>query len=166
MQPLWGAFGLFEDNAYTCSVANDAGTYKTIGCYFEFSALLGANNESTLPKLMQKYLDFFDIKRDAIGIEEHTPTNSKSRITVYPNPASEKVSLTFSKSGNSPVKISIFDINGKRVANVIDNHAAKNELHTCEWDLRNLSGQKVPTGLYICKVVDETEVRTIKIIVK
>ncbi|MFZ4549075.1 MAG: hypothetical protein ACOYN4_16620, partial [Bacteroidales bacterium] len=49
MQPLWGAFGLFEDNAYTCSVGNDAGTYKTIGCYFEFSAMQGINAESTLP---------------------------------------------------------------------------------------------------------------------
>ena len=166
MQPLWGAFGLFEDNSYTCSVANDAGTYKTIGCYFEFSALLGANNESTLPKLMQKYLDFFEIKRNAIGIEEHNPTNSNSSIAVYPNPASEKVFLSFSISGNSPAEISIFDINGKRVANLIDSQAVYNDLHTCEWNLRNQSGQKVPSGLYICKVVDKMEVRTIKIIVK
>ncbi|MFZ4549073.1 MAG: T9SS type A sorting domain-containing protein, partial [Bacteroidales bacterium] len=135
-------------------------------CYFEFSAMQGINAESTLPKLMQKYLDFFDIKRDAIGVEEHGNTNSKGRITVYPNPASEKVLLSFFKTGNSSAEITIFDINGKKVAILHDESQLINSIHFTQWDLNNMSGQKVPSGLYIGKVVDESEVRTIKIIVK
>jgi len=163
---LWGAFGLFEDNAYTCSVANDAGTYKTIGCYFEFSALQGINPESTLPKLMQKYLDFFDIMRDAIGIEEHSDTSNNRKITVYPNPANDKVTFLFSKTGNLQTEISIFDINGKKVADVFDNSQLNNKIHVAEWNLNNIYGKKVRAGLYIAKLMDEKEVRTVKIIVK
>ncbi len=166
MQAVWGAFGLFEDNTFTCSVANDAGTYKTIGCYFEFSALQGVNPESTLPKLMQEYLDFFDIKRNAIGIGEQISKKNTGGLTVYPNPTSERVYLSFSKINKLPIEIAIFDVNGKLVAELSDNNPTNNNLHNVEWNLRNKSGQKVPPGIYICKVVDDKEVKIAKIIVK
>ncbi len=163
MQPLWQAFSLFEGDGYPCSVANDAGTYKTIGSLFEFAAMLGTNPESSRPKLMQKYLDFFGIKRDMIGINE--AFSKTEMLEVYPNPAIDKVCLTFTMNESGAVKISIVDLNGNTVILLHDNYRIMNSRFSFEWDLCNSFGNKVAPGLYICRVISLNEVKTGKIVV-
>ncbi len=163
MQPLWQAFSLFEGDGYSCSVANDAGTYKTIGSLFEFAAMIGTNPESTRPKLMQKYLDFFGIKRNVIGINE--VFSGTGKVEIYPNPVIDKVNICFTMNAGSAVKISIVDMNGNTVAVLHDNNGIINKRFSFEWDLCNSFGNKVIPGLYICRVIGQNEVLTGKILV-
>jgi len=165
MQPLWNAFGLFDDNGYSCSIANDAGTFKTIGNLFEFSALQGANTESTQEALMQKYLDFFNIKRNAIGIDESAAGTVAGEISIYPNPATERTSLSFSLSERGPVRISILDINGSEVNELIANDLTNQDIHFVEWNLCNKARQRVLPGIYFCRIIGSGNVLFGKILV-
>ncbi|MBP6976918.1 MAG: T9SS type A sorting domain-containing protein [Lentimicrobiaceae bacterium] len=64
LEPLSPAFLLFmnQSPAYGCAVANDAGTYRTIGTSFEFAGLTDTDTPSTKTDLMIAYLDFFGIQ--------------------------------------------------------------------------------------------------------
>lgn len=164
--PLGNAFTLFHDEGYGCSIANDAGEYKTIGSLFAFSGMNSANDSSSQTILMQKYLDFFNLKRDVIGMEEHHSFAKTGMIEVYPNPATETTYLTLSLNVTAPVKINIYDLNGNHIAELRATAQSLGEPHIAKWDLSNKSGQRVPTGLYFCRVVTANEVMQGKILVK
>ncbi|MBN3035277.1 MAG: PKD domain-containing protein [Bacteroidales bacterium] len=58
-----GADLIFKNQSptYGCGVAYDQGTYKTIGCSFEFGGLTDGNTPSTKEELMAEYLNFFGV---------------------------------------------------------------------------------------------------------
>jgi hypothetical protein len=92
IEPIEPAFTILQDNdnLKPCAIAYDAGSYKTIGTLFEFGTLEdispGASRE-----LMLKYLDFFDIYVEPVGVEEwHT---DKLQIKLYPNPAGDQLTV-------------------------------------------------------------------------
>jgi len=147
------------------SVANDAGTYKTIGSIFEIVAMQGNNDESTQPKLIRKYLEFFGIKQNVIGIKEQL-ANNVGCVRVYPNPATETASLSFNLDSSSTINTEIFNLGGILIFNLSDNKAYPPGNQTVKWDICNNSGQRVPPGLYICRIVTTTDVKLGKIIVR
>jgi len=57
------AENIFENTSvgYNCTVAYDAGSYKTIGSSFEFGGLDDALSPSTKDELMEKYMIFFGL---------------------------------------------------------------------------------------------------------
>jgi hypothetical protein len=165
MQPLGGAFSIFNDEGYACGVANEVGNYKTIGCLFDFSSNIEMNAESTHARLMQKYLDFFAVKRDVIGINEEILQKSYGDIEVFPNPASDRTYLTFTLNSGAPVKVAVYDLKGVKVTELSDK-SVTNGTHLIEWNLCNQAGQKVPAGLYFCRITSAGEVKTGKIMVK
>lgn len=59
------AFNIFENQnpQYCAGVAYDAGSYKTIGCSFEFGGLTDGSGISTKLNLMEEYLNFFGIRK-------------------------------------------------------------------------------------------------------
>jgi len=164
--PVGSATSIFNDDGFFSHIANDAGNYKTIGCLFEFAALQGINDSSTQPILMQKYLDFFEIRRNTIGIDESHTYMEAGTITVYPNPAKEYVLLRFTLNEKHAEMISIMDINGTEIARLTDKPGIINESHVVEWNLRSKTGVRVPPGLYFCRIISGKEVKLGKIMVK
>jgi PKD repeat protein len=63
ISPKSTAFHVFKNQSpvYDNVIANDAGTYKTIGSSFEFGGLTDASYPSTKMHLMEEYLNFFGI---------------------------------------------------------------------------------------------------------
>jgi hypothetical protein len=165
-QPLWTAFPLFENETYACSMANDAGNYKTIGTLFNFTDLKGIDDTSTLSNLMKRYLDFFAVKRNSIGVEENHAIQQKVEVNVYPNPATDKVFLSFSLQEKTTPKVTIYDINGTSIIELGNSSGMPDGLQRMEWNLRNSSGQRVSPGLYFCRIISAKEVKTAKILVK
>jgi PKD repeat protein len=53
-----------QSPAYGCAVANDAGSYKTIGASFEFGGL--GNSDASREELMEEYLIFFGLIQDGV----------------------------------------------------------------------------------------------------
>lgn len=163
--PQFQSFSLFGDNGYCVGVANDAGVYKTIGSIFEITSMQGNNDESTQAKLIRKYLEFFGVKQDVIGITEWL-ANEAGSVQVFPNPTFEAVNLSFNLDSSSSVSTSIFDLNGSLIAKLSDNKIYTPGIQTFTWNLCTFSGKKVSPGLYICRIFTERDVKIGKIVVK
>ena len=78
LEPVSDAYLIFKNNQpeYGCAVANDAGTYKTIGTSFEFGGVTDDVYPNTKLNLMHKYLEFFGFppKPGKAGIPEGAET--------------------------------------------------------------------------------------------
>jgi hypothetical protein len=164
--PLGNAFTLFHDEGFGCTIANDAGLFKTIGSLFAFSGISNANDSSSQTFLMQKYLDFFNIKRNSVGKIDPPSFTQNGNIEIYPNPASETAYFAFMLNETTPVKINIYDLNGNHITELRATSHGLSEPHIAKWDLSNKSGQRVSSGLYFCRVVTDNEVMQGKILVK
>jgi len=164
--PLGNAFTLFHDEGFGCTIANDAGLFKTIGSLFAFSGISNANDSSSQTILMQKYLDFFNIKRNSVGKNDPQLVTPYDNIEVYPNPASEKVYFTFFTEEKPAIKVNIFNINGSLINELTAKSTGNSGLHSAEWNLCNQAGQRVPPGLYLCRILTSNEFITGKVLVK
>lgn len=66
---------------------------------------------------------------------------------VSPNPFSESLYISFTLDNPSLVTLSIFDLNGKPVARLINNIKLDGK-NSISWDGRDKSGVSVPSGIY------------------
>jgi hypothetical protein len=86
-------------------------------------------------------------------------SSSKTALNVYPNPAMDKASLTFSALRNGFATVQLYDLSGKMVMSSKESISAGN--NTIELQLSNL-----PAGYYLAQVVGDVNTKTVKILVK
>lgn len=112
-------------------------------------------------------LEFFldDIQKltfDLVTAIENHPNIAKQLLIIktFPNPAKDQVVLEYSLTGETEVIIEIFSIHGVLVErkNIGKRHQGDHQ-HT-------LNTQQLVSGTYICRVWQNNEVVTTKIIVK
>ena len=97
-----------------------------------------------------------DIAGISAGIEE---ISLFENTLIYPNPTQGNATLEITLVKDSKINVSIFDISGKEIANVLNGNlnAGENEL---EINTSNFSN-----GIYYTKISGENTVKTIKFIV-
>ena len=64
----------------------------------------------------------------------------------YPNPFNPTTGINFHLPENSPVNISVYDINSKLVEELVNRNLSAGN-HTVEWNAVNY-----PSGIYFCKI--------------
>jgi len=161
--PEGSAFTIFSspEPSYGCAVAYDEGSYKTIGCNWEFGDLVDGTNPSTRKQLMLEYLEFFgDI---ATGVNEDTGTENGLISQVYPNPFSGQTTITFDLDEKTGVLLEIFSLDGKKVASLIDREIAAGT-HKVNWDGTGLHGEKLNSGIYLCTLRTNSVIATKKVV--
>ncbi len=136
------AFELFRNQVpnYCSSIANDPGTYKTIGSSFEFGGL--SDGQSTKEELMIEILEFFG--GILTGIEEDSYDNHTISSHIYPNPFKENMQISFYVRESGNVRIEIFNSTGQLIEVITDKHYQAGE-HTIHWHPSRLAGR----GLYL-----------------
>lgn len=82
---------------------------------------------------------------DGIGTLAQVP-QSFSLEQNYPNPFNPSMRIKFTVPEDSPVKLHIYDLQGKRVADLIDDHRAAG-LYTVEWEASDM-----PSGVYFYRL--------------
>jgi hypothetical protein len=164
MVPVGSAFTIFTSPTpdFAGAVAYDEGTYKTIGCAFEFGDLIDADNPSTKQRLMLEYLDFFgDI---VIGIPDENQQNSSASLgDSYPNPFTEQTTISFSLQEDMPVSIEVFSVNGTKVAGLLDKKM-KAGGYAVQWDGTDVQGNKLNSGIYLISLKTSSVITTKKVI--
>lgn len=65
----------------------------------------------------------------------------------YPNPFNSETTLSYQLNKGSKVRVDIFDLHGKFVYRVVDQHQSPG-YYRFNWDSRNSSGILVPSGIY------------------
>jgi len=88
---------------------------------------------------------------------------SNNTISVTPNPFKDNAQFKIYLSGESRVKLEIFDICGKPIACLTNNKLGKGE-HILNWDGVDGSGKSISNGLYFYRFETETNTFCQKII--
>jgi len=95
-----------------------------------------------------------------VGIADNS--NYNSDIAIYPNPATDKISINYSLSKNSQVKAEIFNLEGKAIELFNENQSAGEINYEVEINNLNLS-----SGIYFINLlVDGNNQLTRKVIVE
>ncbi|MEZ4388019.1 MAG: YCF48-related protein [Candidatus Krumholzibacteriia bacterium] len=74
------------------------------------------------------------------------------RVTqVYPNPFNPRTSLRYALAAAGPVRLTIHDLRGRRVRNLVDGSRAAGE-HAAFWDGTDDAGRGVAGGVYVYRL--------------
>jgi hypothetical protein len=92
----------------------------------------------------------------SIGKVSETPDNE---LTIYPNPAKDKLSVSYSIVKDGKVKIELYNLLGEKIEELLNQSVLKGT-YTKEIDLTSLS-----SGVYTCKMVLDKKNHIIKRIV-
>ena len=74
----------------------------------------------------------------------------------YPNPFNPETCVSFQISQDAKVELVIFDILGRKVAQLINARLAPGR-HTVDWNATDPAGKRVGSGIYICRLRAETD---------
>ena len=150
------AFDIFKNQSpqYTCAIAFDAGSYRTIGSSFEFGGL--ADGQNTKDDLLIEYLMFFDIG-GFVGIDDATQTDLG--INIYPNPAKDVLHYNISIEGTENVNAGIYNATGQKIMDVANNLSV-NKNHKSEINLANIS-----PGIYYFIIKTDTQQQSHKLVI-
>lgn len=95
------------------------------------------------------------------GVEEPVTSNSLSK--TYPNPFSDKTTITYSTKDAMEVEVMIRDMSGATVKTLHNGFQSSGQ-HTLEWDGSGLNNRPVPNGIYILTIRLEDVVMTRKMV--
>jgi len=119
ISPTGTGFLIFQNTSptYDCGVANDAGTYRTVGTSFEIGLLTDATPPSTRAALLDSIMKFFGIVLNP-GVEEGGMVGLPVRTmmsAMYPNPAAQRMVINYQVAAAMPVQVKIYDAAGRLV---------------------------------------------------
>ena len=86
----------------------------------------------------------------------------QENLSVYPNPTSDKITISYESSLSDKIIISIVDLNGKEVAHLFE--GMHDQTTKVEWSAKGQG--KVESGTYFCKIKTATKVTTKPIIIQ
>ena len=82
---------------------------------------------------------------------------------TFPNPFRENTTISFSLSKPDFINLSIFDVTGREVKNMITGNVNAGE-HKISWDGLNSYGSKLPSGIYYYRISTSGFTKTKKMI--
>jgi hypothetical protein len=154
-------FVVFQDgdNSYDCGVANDPGTYKTVGGSFELGGLDDGSGVSTKAVLLDSIMHVFGIF--PTGVEEFTESDViMPQLTVAPNPFSHSIQIRYEipeavdSRQKSVVSMRIYDATGRLVKDFRLTPDALRPTHI-SWDGTDNRCIRLPAGIYFVHVESE-----------
>lgn len=95
---------------------------------------------------------------------EFAPISEKFNLSQnYPNPFNPSTSINFEIPTSSHVRIEIYDINGQKIRDLINNFKEKGN-YNVSWDGKDNYGNLVSTGSYFYQIQIDNSVQTKKMI--
>jgi len=84
--------------------------------------------------------------------------------SIQPNPSAGKMRFQFQAPSIGPVKLTIYDVQGRRVASVLDGEVSTG-LISVGWNGRDAAGRPVASGTYFAKLESAGKVELRKVVV-
>lgn len=104
-----------------------------------------------------EFMIYVDVPK--VSFEEN-----ESQIFNSPNPFNGSTSIHYSLPVKSIIQINIYDSMGRMVIELINEEKKKGH-YSVNWDATDMSGNKVETGIYFCKLSCENYSEAIRMIV-
>lgn len=104
----------------------------------------GYLNNVGLPK-------WFAVGSRPVGVAETNET-APDVVSIYPNPTKDIADIRFEVDTPSNISVNIFNLNGYKIVNLIDNEQYPIGTNSVNWNGRDSKGEQLPTGVYYAKV--------------
>jgi len=85
-------------------------------------------------------------------------------LDIYPNPFNTSTRIKYHLSEDKQINLAVYNMFGHQVKILVDEFQSDG-LHTATWNGTNESGARVPTGIYICRMLKNGKVSQVKRIV-
>jgi hypothetical protein len=154
-----------SDNLYNCGIANDAGTYRTVGTSFELGNLTDGTGVSTRAALLDSIMHFFGIHvtavREDAGVQA---AGLRFSLRALPSVGHGAVQIAYSIKHHAGSELKVYDATGRVVNDLSRNlsNAALSGMIT--WSGKNQSGGPVPAGVYFIRLSSGSLQHTEKVI--
>jgi flagellar hook assembly protein FlgD len=113
--------------------------------------MVGCGSETFPPY----YGKWFIIRSTATGIAEEPDAPEEAQVVsgvlAHPNPMRGGTTLSFTLPRPQDVRLTIYDISGRLVAEVDDGYREAG-LQEIAWDGRDANGEEVASGIYLCRL--------------
>jgi len=146
-----------RDDANIVYAGTDYGVFKSTnggGNWAEMNTGLRDNRVNTLGLYPGVYV-FASTRDDGIyrwemspSVTEETNDYRHAVLNVSPNPAVSGSSISFQTASAGPVVLSVYDIQGRLVSNLIDGYLSAG-IHSVTWSGADVHNRRVATGTYI-----------------
>ncbi|MFI5370519.1 MAG: DUF4082 domain-containing protein [Candidatus Eisenbacteria bacterium] len=107
------------------------------------------------PAIVLAHVDARDGQNKPVDLGPiHPPTLPTTTLfdAIAPNPVAGQTTMSFSLAAQGPVDLSLFSVDGRRVATLVHDERAAGVYHV-PWDGRSTTGGRVPQGLYYARLV-------------
>lgn len=148
--PIMDAFGLIQGDIYKHN------TYRFYAEGLKTAILVITMDDTWSNPVAAVYNPDHLTFDSGVGLIKNEKVNN---FKVHPNPASDKITISFDSKDNSNLKLAIYDVTGKEVKSITANKII-NSNDKIEIDIQNLSN-----GTYFVKVNSDLNSVTKKIIV-
>ena len=108
-------------------------------------------------------LRYFTFSASQLGIDLADIPNSYDLSQNYPNPFNPSTKISYQLGRGEFVKLSIFDLNGNLIKNILNNKVNAGRGHVY-WDGKNELGQNVSGGIYLYTIETPSFLKTKKMI--
>ena len=110
--------------------------------------------------------DPFDESDFTLVLKEVDAEQDSFDVDIYPNPFNEAISISVNVHGPSHTIISIYNLRGQLVAELLDETLVAGE-RIVNWDARNEIGARVSSGLYFVRIsVENLAAKRVRIAVR
>jgi hypothetical protein len=153
LTPGTGAFAWLDSGANHVGVRYDSGVFKTVFLTAPYEGVASPSSGSLMQRILQWLVP--ETAVDAPIVASRTPGG----LTLFqnvPNPFSGSTSVSFSLPNAGPATLGIYDVAGRRVANLVDRRLEAGT-HSIAWDGRDASGKRVASGVYLVRLRAGTE---------
>ncbi len=95
---------------------------------------------------------------------EETPAQARAALLGnYPNPFNPSTEIRFNLNVDVNVNLAIFDLQGRKLRDLLDDAPLEAGQHRHVWDGRDRSGRSLPSGVYLVRLMAADEVHSHKI---
>ncbi len=153
-----GGYLIFNENSTGRAIANDTSGYRSVAFTFELGGLTDASSPSTKDSLIGAIFNFFGLTS---GIKNReVPKINNVNFSVNSNFRNNKIHIEFLSPDNDFIKISLFDISGKKIKTIYKGNV-KAGRHKIDVNLNN----KTTNGVYFVTASTPKYFKTSKIVI-
>jgi endoglucanase len=91
------------------------------------------------------------LETGTLGVSNYVASNYLQVLRIVPNPMTSSTTVSCLLPEGGPVRISIYNINGQKVKDLVNKSLPRGP-YSIQWSGRNDQGEKVPDGVYICRL--------------
>jgi hypothetical protein len=101
---------------------------------------------------------------ESLGREAETFEGATGLLPCYPNPFNPTTTVAYRPAGDTHVELAVYDVSGRFVRLLASHHSEAGSLHEVVWDGKGNAGERLPSGVYLLRLLTETSEETRKLV--